>query len=327
MQALDPRRYYSGQESLNSIFRHYNISFRDPNHIVNILEQIIRDELGDTEFADEDDYYDRVQAMSDAIAVALHDALEDIGRLDLHRHRVDAANILREVESRIFGGQPPNILIPTPREPAYEGPDAKVPDTTPQEVEDGFRDLLLARADQLLWRPGNDFPQPWEIPRAQLESSYLPSINDDALKLIAQNTAATRATRTAVRNMLSSGEHPLVYRPPIYLDDPEEICLAMPEDCPFITAPTPISDRMAELLAQPWPQIQIWDYRLGERKDIGRLSQNHYIYQLVSLVRDIVADPDVARAYAIIFRAYPARYSTSSNDEIANEPPPTAEEG
>lgn len=318
-------QYYPDQQALNTLFEIHDFSFRDPNRAANILERLLREQLRAAYiFTNEDSFYNYVRRSN---AGELWRLLQDISFIPRHRHRFDAANILQEVTARVFERVPPETLLPNPLEPDYEGLDGIEPDFASEELETLYRAEIVAAARQVAWRPGDDLPVGWLNPLVQTTRlEYLPPNNDAMMALITQDLATSQRVRMAMENMFSAGEHPQINLPPIYRDDPAEICLQLPEDCRFLTTPTPMSVRMEALRNQPRPDLCIWDMRRRETNDIFPLRETNYIYQLVSLVRDTVANPDIARAYTIIFRANPLRYARDSVDEIVNEEPPTVGE-
>lgn len=325
----NPRMYYRDQQYLNSIFAQFGLSFEDPNFIVETMTQLILTHLGSSQFMNERQFFYHVERSN---CSQLWDLMREITGLPLHRHRVDARNILAEVRSRVSTQNAPRTLLPRPMERDYDGPDrlqpGEAPEADAEALVEFYRRIVLEGAAQLVWQAGDRLPTAWEVDWGDDEQiTYVPPNNADALELIVQNSAASQSMRNAIFNILSANPPPNLRTPPVFLDNPSEVCLQLPENCPFLNSPTPTSRRITEALAGQLYELEIWDYRLGEIEDIGPLSRNHYIHRLVSLVRDVVRQPDVARAYAIIFRADPTRYAVNSTDELADEPPPTAREG
>lgn len=324
MAALPPGMYYRNQRYLNTLFQDYQISFQNPNYIVYVMTQLIRTQLAGMGLQSQRDFFRQVQRSN---CNGLWNVMRDIGELPHHRHRIDARNITDEVRSRIFQGNAPRTLLPTPMEPDYEGPDRRVPDIAVEQLETYYRAAIEDRATQLVWEAGDRYPRAWRTAATEGERlEYVPPNNMDALELIVQEESTSQMVRDAVFNILSADPPPNVKTVPVRLDNPAEVCLEMPEDCRFLNDPTPTSNRMTRFLEQEMYELEVWDYRLGERDETSTLDREHYIYQLVALVRDVARQPDVARAYAIIFRADPLRYAASSTDEIVDEPPPTAAE-
>lgn len=322
----NPRMYYRDQPYLNSIFAHFRLSFEDPNSIVETMAQLILTHLGSPRFMNEREFFYHVERSN---CNNLWDLMQEIGRLPLHRHRVDARNILAEVRSRVSTQNAPRILLPRPMERDYDGPDrlqqGEAPEADAEALVEFYRRMVLQGATQLVWEAGDRLPRAWEADWGDDEqTTYLPPTNADALELIVQDSAWSQTVRNAIFDILSANPAPNLRTPPVFLDNPSEVCLQLPENCPFLISPTPRSRRITEALAGELYELEVWDYRLG---DIGPLSRDHYIHRLVSLVRDIARQPDVARAYAIIFRADPTRYGVNSTDELVDEPPPTDREG
>lgn len=325
----NPRMYYRDQPYLNGIFAHFRLSFEDPNFIVETMTDMILTHLGSPRFMNERQFFHHVERSN---CSQLWDLMQEIGALPLHRHRVDARNILAEVRSRVSTRNAPRTLIPRPMERDYEGPDRLQPGEAPEADAEAlvafYRRMVLEGATQLVWQAGDRLPTAWEAEWTDDEQvTYVPPNNADALELIVQRSSRSRNARNAIFNILSANPPPNLRTPPVFLDNPSEVCLQLPENCPFLNSPTPASARITRALAGQLYELEVWDNRLGEIADIGPLSRNHYIHRLVSLVRDVVRQPDVARAYAIIFRADPTRYGVNSNDELADEPPPTDREG
>lgn len=90
-----------------------------------------------------------------------------------------------------------------------------------------------------------------------------------------------------------------------YLDDPSEICLKLPEDCPFVEHPAPemgveITDRKC------WGPMVVRDSQSDpEATASGALKPESYIWQLCDKVLEELVSPDVVRAYAITSRGSP----------------------
>lgn len=316
----NPRMYYQDQAMLNTLFGVYDMSFEAPELIVRQLLRMVgnyRNIRGETELR----YY-----LGTSNGLRLYNILHNIQDLPLHRHRIDANNIITQFRIRVGGlpGQTP--LIPTPVEPDYDGPNRRDPAEVAildQQIAQ-LQDMIQGNAEHVLWEPGEEFPipifQPPLVPHEFIRD--VPQGNSDALELIARDNASNQAARNAVFNILSADPPPNVIFPPLLLDNPSEICLEMPENCRFLNDPTPTLPNMDEILEQNMNDIVIWDLRTGDKNVTGPLGTEHYIYHLISLVRETVRQPDIARAYAIIFRAYPLRYAVGSDDEIADEEPP-----
>lgn len=316
----NPRMYYQDQAMLNTLFGVYNLSFENPELIA---RQLLRMVGNYRNIRDEDElrYY-----LSTSNGLRLYNLLHNIQDLPLHRHRIDANNILTQFRIRIGGLPGQTILIPTPVEPDYDGPDRLDPAEVAvldQQIAQ-LQDLIQRSAEHVLWEPGTDFPLPILQPPFEPHEFIrnVPQSNSDALELIVRDNASNQAVRDAVFNILSADPPPNVIFPPFLIDNPSETCLQMPEDCRFLNDPTPILPNMDEILELDMNDIVIWDFRTGDKNVTGPLGTEHYIYHLISLVREIIRQPDIARAYAIIFRAYPLRYAVGSDDEIADEEPP-----
>lgn len=326
---LNPRMYYRNQPYLNSLFQLYGLSFENPNFIVQTMTDMILSYLGPPRYMNQQEFYYHIQRSN---CNQLWELMREIRRLPLHRHRVDARNILAEVRSRVFAVNAPRTLVPTPMEPDYEGRDRQEPGEAPEADAEAlvayYQGMVEEGARELVWRAGDALPSAWLADGTNAEQiRYVPPNNADALELIVQRSATSRNARYAIFNILSADPPANLRAPPVFLDNPSEVCLQLPEDCRFLNSPTPISDRITRALGRGMYELEVWDYRLGDRDDIGPLTRNHYIYRLVELVRDVVRQPEVARAYAIIFRADPTRYGVNSTDELVDEPPPTEAEG
>lgn len=315
------------QAQLNALFEHYDISFRNPEDFVRKLLRMLRNYHNAPWNLSEEDfrYY-----LRNSNCLRLYDLLQTIRNLPQHRHRIDADNVLDQFRIRANRLPGQTALVPTPMEPDYNGNDrvgaAEVAEADLQLAE--LQAMVQANGDELLWNPEMNLPIPTLrtsiAPRAYIR--HVPQTNENAMDLIVQGRASSQAARDAVLDILSADPPPSMILPPLLLDNPLETCLEMPEDCRFLNDPTPVSRYMDNILNQNANDLLIWDYRIGEKHEIDPLGTEHYIYQLISMIRDVIRQPEIARAYAIIFRAYPLRYAAGSADEIADEGPPTAAE-
>lgn len=306
------------REEVSAWFTAFEVSFLDPNEFVGIMFDL-RDNY-EAALMDPEE-----RARQESGAIALWRILEDISQHPSHRHRQDARNIIEEVQAR-ERNEDEALLIPDPLQRPYIDDDRRVPPyprlRPDQELSPRNIEMRLPRR-----LPDDDLPVPF---RWMARTSTAPPADeyeyntelDDYLWNDLQGGAQFAAAIEADLNrdgVLDPGLLP--YK---YMDDPAEDVINMPDDCPFITAPTPPHDE--RLLDQRlWPALNIYDERITVGS--GSLEASSYIYKMLAWARQRMAQPATARSYCIIFRSNPRRYQVDTDDEISEEPPPTAEEG
>jgi hypothetical protein len=243
--------------------------------------------------------------------------LKEISGLRRHRHRVDAANILEEVDQRIQKCRPPRGIVPDPRIPPYERDlfvQAPFP-VSPPTVMDVYQ-LMAARTNQ----------EP--IPLPQMPNGAIPSRSANIL-LPEQNALLCRFFRTSPRQALAIHEAIKVIVNadtldsgivvPLFFDDPAERALPYSEDFPLLITPAPKIGVNKTMVKRP----EITDTRRGH---VLTEHKNSYIYKLICRVQDAVVMPAIAAKYVIVLRATRGRFLNPSLDEIEKEPPATEQE-
>lgn len=298
------------REDVNTWFELYDISFKDPNFI---CEKVCRLREGCEAIANDPDLSEEDKIFEQSGAVALWGILRDIAAHPAHRHRIDAQNIIREVEAR-EAGEDPSFLLCRPQARPYAGPDQRYPPyplLTPGLIInlENFERRMPKR------KPNDPLPIPRIRPPPLMIDPPAPvvDVNDALFDFLHDDDSMVDRLReeicTTLDHMLLTGGQ---IQRPIYRDDPDEDVLDLPEDIPFIMGPTAPHD--PTLLDQKlWPPLEIYDMRLG---DFQPLKPTNYIYKLLAWCRLMMARPDVARKYCIIFRANPRRYRDESFGEL-----------
>lgn len=329
--AYDPMWFR--RDEINELFYVHGLSFADPNQFVTLLVRMRLDSeaggvaLGDTP-------HDRIMEIIGEIA----------GSEGQHRHWVDAANIIREYERRVQG-RPDRSLAPDPQlvnfnyvaprklkifKKGLERIRNRRRDAEPTSDEEGdvSQEIVPPMLDKYL-----------PLPRVR----FYPEFDDDntwatVTPEFVNNATAIRwldkftdnpGARAAVLNILSTrGNDRGLDPPPIMRDDPLEMVLRLPEQMPLIDGATPATDPGRQNEAN-WPLVEVYDSRASgaSRRLSRRLLPTNYITRFVAAVRRMVVNPEVAKKYAIIFRAHPSRYQDDTMEELADEGPPTAAEG
>lgn len=315
-----PRRLVRNQTELDAWFRTYNLTFQDPTRFVTVLTEISARTV---------ELQRQGQPMERATARSGYDAilriLREIETLPDHRHREDAANILVEVRRR-RDGEPPLRLVsrplnapPPPRSQAVMDMDG-----TPRTPfnEDNDMDLRVPP-----YGPDSGLPVPWIRPR----ENNLPPPEQSEIDLqvayqLSEFFSQSRSVRDSIEGILLAGTNSRGLDPPTYLDNPAELVLEMPENLRFLDDPIGEVDEALYDRTQ-WPKLDIFDLRRGSAAKYGPLQEADYIYQLFLLVREILCQPEIARKYVIVLRAYPTRYQNDTPEELVDEPVPTVEEG
>lgn len=311
------------REEVSAWFTSYGVSFVDPNEFCAIMLNLRENNEDPAPLdPDPDDLEDDFQESG---AVELWSILRDISQHPSHRHRQDARNIIEEVEAR-ERGEDESLLIPDPLQRPYMGDDRLFP---PYPGPRPNQMLSLENIELGLPRrlPDDDLPIPFIWARRVTTGPPAEEFeyNDEMDRYLWDDLVGSRAYAAEVEGFLSApGALDPGLLPYRYMDDPAEDVLNMPEDCPFITAPLPPHDET--LLNQSlWPALEIYDERTvtGSRP----LEASNYIYKMLAWARQRMAQPETARSYCIVFRGNPRRYQVDTDDEIADEPPPTTEEG
>lgn len=334
------------RNEINELFFEHGFSFQDPNYILERIVQMWFDCL------------DPMTGISDDMALQatshnrILEILETIAQDEAqHRHHQDAANIITEYNRRIRG-EPAQRLVPDPRGVVFEGfrtpppppsPSAPPPRKIkifakgknkgkkpgdPDSDEDG-------NSNQVIYPPQLDKYKP--LPRVRVhpqfdnEKSWFGTSaeaneNSEAIRWLDKFTQ-NEGARNAILDMISSEGHDRGLDPPLpMLDDPLEVVLRLPERMPLLDAETPPTDPEKQNDAN-WPLLEVYDSRRGSRLTQRRLLQTNYITKFIGIVRKMVVLPEVAKKYAIIFRAHPSRYQEGTPEELVNEEAPTTEEG
>lgn len=324
---MDPRQIMRlprfTREEVTAWFREFDVSFVDPQGFCDLVTDMRENnnnlaELGLNE-----------RARQESGARVLWEILQDVAGHPSHRHRQDARNIIEEVEAR-ERGENEGLLIPDPLPLPYLGADRLNPPylrLRPDE-EITIQDIQATLPRRL---PDDDLPIPFiRVQRENAGPAPDPAVdyeyNDDLGRWMPIDMVEAEQMRIgtdAAINAFGSIEDRglLPYK---YVDDPAEDVLNMPDDCPFINAPTPPhNERLLD--QETWPALEIYDERRGA--NLGPISATHYIYKILAWARLRMAQPETARAYCMVFRGNPRRFQMDTDDEILDEPPPTSEEG
>ncbi|KAG0135914.1 hypothetical protein HOY82DRAFT_536553 [Tuber indicum] len=308
--------FVSRQEALNELFRNLNLSFDDPNRIANVLEEMSDDYWGVEQELDnpltEQEWLDPQEQ-----ALLLRSLLEEIRGLPFHRHRVDAANIIDEVDYRLGDPTNPNRVDPNPMGLPYTGPLGHGHDLGNPVEEQNLLDVMATR------HAGDPAPFP-QSPRAPLLSSVpqarvLPAENIRLSRWVEQPRDGLHWMRLL---WLKAVENP---GPPIpeYLDNPTEPLLNYPYNFPLTDGPVPeVALWREEDLRRP----EVYDLRTGIGRYIERENEDSYLYKFVSLVQNVLLQPEIAMKYTIVLRATRDRYLDPGPDNTWEEPAPTPTE-
>lgn len=313
------RRLVRNQVELDTWFRTYNLTFRDPTRFATRLAEL----------------FDRVAVLrrqgrvaDDLIARSgcdtLYRILREIEALPDHRHREDAANILVEVDRR-RGGELPRVLVSRPL-------NAPPPPRSQDQVDmDGVERAPPTDADiearMPPYGPDAELPVPWIRVR---ENNLLPPAQSRTNLQVASQLSGyytqTESARISIENILTAGTNGRGLDPPTFLDNPGELVLEMPENLQFLDDPIGgVNEALYE--RTQWPKLDIFDLRRGSAARYGPLQEADYIYQFFLLVREILCQPEIARKYVMVLRAYPSRYQDNTPEEFVDEPVPTVDEG
>jgi len=318
----DDRPFVKDQDLLNKTFKAFRLSFSKPNRIAisltamkSIFSQTSQPPSPSTLSQEE------WNAAKD-ITRNLWGFLEEISELETHRHRVDARNIMEEVQNRMLG-LPATIVEPCPQFLPYIGPispshssssDASS-SPTPEELEGIKGERFAGQAT---------FPVPEGNPRKFIdgENDNLPAENTALSQLIMEQSGSAPGVLETLRKMGAANPGPPA---PAYLDDPVESLIYYSGNFPLLQGPYPQISVPSETIVRP----EVYDLRKKccETQHEPRLANpDSYICKLVHRVQDTVLRPEVIFKYAIITRATRGRFLDPSTDDVENEPPATEEE-
>lgn len=321
------------RDDINELFYVHGLSFADPNQFVTLLVRMRLDS----------------EAGGVPLNVTPHDRimeiLGDIARgPGQHRHWVDAANIIREYERRIQR-QEDRILIPDPQlvDFNYVAPRKikifkkglerirnreRSAEPMSDEEGEGDQEIVPPMLDKYLPLPRVRFYPQFENDNSWMSLNPEFANSETAVRWLEKFTDNPGA-REAVLNILSTrGNDRGLDAPPIMRDDPLETVLRLPEQMPLIDGATPATDPGKQNEAN-WPLVEVYDSRVAGASRIlsKRLLQTNYITRFFATVRRMVTNPEVAKKYAVIFRAHPSRYQDDTAEELIDEGPPTTAEG
>lgn len=317
------------RDEINELFYVHGLSFADPNQFVALLVHMRLDS----------------EAGGRALAATSHDRIieivQEIARgAGQHRHWIDAGNILQEYERRVQRLEAIR-LVPDPRRVDYDYVAPKtlkvfkknqerIRDVDPMSDEEGedSQVILPPMLDKYLPLPRVRFYPQFDGDRSW--STLNPEFvnNETAVRWLEKFTA-NAAARAAVLDILGARGNDRGLDPPLITrDDPLEVVLRLPERMPLIDGATPATNQAKQNEAN-WPLVEVYDSRAvgGSRVLSKRLLQTNYITGFVAAVRRMVTNPEVAKKYAVIFRAHPSRYQDNTQEELIDEGPPTTEEG
>ena len=307
------------QELLNKTFRTFKLSFHKPNSITISLTAMKRS-FSETSPPTSSTLSQEEWNAARDITRDLWGFLEEISRLRTHRHRVDARNIMVEVQNRLQG-LPATIVEPCPQFLPYIGPMSSSSNRLSKASSPTLEELEGIKAERLTGQarfPAPEGNQPKFIDR---ENDNLPAENTalsqlimvqpyrapDALEILRQIGAANPGSPT-----------------PTYLDDPTETLIYYSSNFPLLVGPYPRIFVPPETVVRP----TVYDLRTCARihEQLQPENPDSYILKLVCRVQDTVLQPEVIFKYAIITRATRGRFLDPSTDDIENEPPATEEE-
>ena len=309
-------RFVRNQEELNELFRSLNLSFDDPNRIVDVLTKMLDDYWGVERQPDshltEREWSDAQEQMS-----LLCSLLVEIRGLPFHRHRVDAANIIDEVDGRLSGASYPLKIDPNPMCLSYTGPPACGYDWRRRA---GSQELLNMMATRQAGDPV-DVSSSSQSPQLSFirQERVLPAENIGLSYWVEQPRDGLHWMRLLQLKAMENPGPPI----PEYLDNPTEPLLSYPDHFPLLDGPVPeVALWREEDIRRP----VVYDSRKGTGRYMKRESDDSYLYKFVCLVQDVLLQPEVAMKYTIILRATRGRYLDPGPDNIWDEPAPTSTE-
>ena len=312
------------QELLNKTFKTFRLSFHKPNRITISLTAMKMIFSQTSQPASSTLSQEEWNAARD-ITRDLWGILEEISELRTHRHRVDARNIMVEVQNRLQG-LPATIVVPCPQFLPYPVPMPSSSNGLQKASSLTLEELEGIKAERLTGQAR--FP----VPEEGSQPKFIDRENDDDLP--AENTALSqlimaqpRKGPDALETLRKMGAANPGSPAPAYLDDPVESLIYYSSNFPLLVGPYPRIFVPPETVVRP----TVYDLRKSPRThDEQRQpeSPDSYIFKLVCRVQDTVLQPEVIFKYAIITRATRDRFQedSSTNDDIENEPPATEEE-
>ncbi|RPB00491.1 hypothetical protein L873DRAFT_770104 [Choiromyces venosus 120613-1] len=300
------------QDLINRWFTHFAISFNDPEDMASRLTKLKQLHKRRSPNQLLPGNCDRFLSI-----------LTQISSIPGHRHRRDAANIVRQVNERLKKGTY-EALLP---DPARWGDYVPLPgDVLAEDANDPLPDI--SDCFPPFHGPAAPIPDVSTRRISQRFSSNPPSLlveNQGIIDSTAGFFPAAEDFMAALENLRAMGAHDPGLHAPLFLDNPREVVMEFPENIELLTAPVPRVDPTLQTAARS--QLTIYDTRAGPASTRGALTPDHYIYHLFELFRTKLLEPSVAAKYAIINRAHASRYAQESGDDIADEPPPTLNEG
>ncbi|PWW80153.1 hypothetical protein C7212DRAFT_361134 [Tuber magnatum] len=245
--------------------------------------------------------------------------LEEISALGTHRHRVDARNIMAEVQNRIQG-LPATIIEPRPQFLPYVGPissrhkPSKTSSLTLPELEGIKGERLTGQ---------RVFPVPeGNVPVAECtdgEKDNLPAENASISRLIKQS----RGSPSALEGLRKTGAANPGPPTPVYLDDPVESLIYYSGNFPLLVGPFP---RIPVLPPEAVVRPEVYDLRNRAWAQARVEGPDSYIFKLVCRVQDTALRPEIVSKYGIITRATRGRFLDPGTDDVEKEPVVTEEE-
>ncbi|PWW72327.1 hypothetical protein C7212DRAFT_366706 [Tuber magnatum] len=309
-------RFVHNQNDLNRLFRSLNLSLDDPNRVADVLTEMSNEYWGvereRTNSLTEQEWSDAQEK-----TLLLRSMLQEIRGLRFHRHRVDAANIIDEVDRRLRDPSNSRRVDPIPMCLPYTGPLA---DDYASRWPAGRRELSEMMATRYSGDPV-PLPPPFQHPPLSSipQERVLPAENTGLSYWVEQPRDGLHWMRLLQLKAKENPGHPI----PEYLDNPAESFLNYPDHFPLIDGPVPE--------VTPWREEDIrkpivYDSRKGTGRYMKRESEDSYLYKFVHLVQNVLLQPEVAMKYTIILRATRGRYLDPGPDNIWDEPAPTSTE-
>lgn len=326
---------WNHQAEVDFWFMTYALTLSDPTDFADVLSDLL---LKHAEFRQGHSEEEVQEFEREGGAETIHGILTEIAGLPAHRHRIDAANILHEVRRvletgeavRPIFGRP--MLPPAEPDSSLQDSDGESSDSDPERTAPLTTEEILERS-RTIRQPNDPLPTPQiriytpgNIPLAEQTED-----NRIILNRFVTEHALNLGARNGILALLSSGLYSARGQGvPYYLDNPTEVLIEMPHESkvPFIIAPI-IGNVDPDLYLDQtrWPMLNIDDLRTGCQVNFGRIQPENYIYQFISLVREILCLPEIARKYVIILRGHPTRYQNDTKERFEDETPPTAQEG
>ncbi|PUU83890.1 hypothetical protein B9Z19DRAFT_1118619 [Tuber borchii] len=315
----DERPFVKDQELLNEIFKAFRLSFHKPNRITISLTAMKRSFSQTSQPASSTLSQEEWNTARD-ITRDLWGILEEISGLRTHRHRVDARNIMVEVQNRLQG-LPATIVEPCPQFLPYIGPMSSS-NGLPKASSLTLEELEGIKAERLTGQARFPVPEGSQPKFIDRENDNLSEENTALSQLImAQLHSAPDALETLRQVGAANPGSPT----PTYLDDPIESLIYYSSNFPLLVGPYPRISVPPETVVHP----TVYDLRKCAKTHEQQKPENpdSYIFKLVCRVQDTVLQPEVIFKYTIITRATRDRFQgPSTDDDIENEPPATEEE-